>query len=67
MVFHWNSSDNKSSQASKTLLNVLVDFDIAVVWMVSIRPNCILSMFVWVYKFFFKFLADSLMSIYIRW
>ena len=38
MVFHCSLSDCKSSQGSRTLLNILVDLNNAVVWMVSTRP-----------------------------
>ena len=38
MVFHWSLSNNKSSQVSWTLLNILVDLNNAVVWMASTRP-----------------------------
>ena len=36
MVFHWILGDNESSQASRTLLIILADFNSAVVWMVLI-------------------------------
>ena len=36
MVFHWSLSDRRSSQVSRTL-NILVDLNNAVVWMVSTR------------------------------
>ena len=43
MVFHWNLSDNKSPQVSRTLLSIMDYFNNTVVWMVSI---CLLiSMF----------------------
>ena len=35
MVFHWNLSDSKSPQVSKTLLSILAVLNNAVVWMVS--------------------------------
>ena len=38
MVFHWSLSDNKSPQDSRTLLSILVNFNKAVVWMVSTCP-----------------------------
>ena len=38
MVFHWNFSDNKSSQVSRTLLSILADLNNVVVWMVASRP-----------------------------
>ena len=38
MVFHWISGDSKSPLVSTTILNVLVDLNNAVVWMVSTRP-----------------------------
>ena len=39
MASQTNLSDNKSHQVSRTLLVILVDFNIGVVWMVSIhRP-----------------------------
>ena len=38
MVFHWNLSDSKSPQVSRTLLSILVDLNNAVVWMVSTCP-----------------------------
>ena len=38
MVFHWNLSDSKSPQVSRTLLSILAVFSNAVVWMVSPRP-----------------------------
>ena len=38
MVFHWNLSDSKSPQVSRTLLSILTVLNNAVVWMVSIRP-----------------------------
>ena len=36
--FHLSLSDNKSPQVSRTLLNILADFNSAVVWTVSIIP-----------------------------
>ena len=38
MVFHWNLSDIKSPQVSRTHLRVLAVVSNAVVWKVSIRP-----------------------------
>ena len=38
MVFHWNLSDSKSSQVSRTLHSILAVLNNAVVWMVSTRP-----------------------------
>ena len=38
MVFHWNLSDSKSPQVSRTLLSILAVLHNAVVWMVSTRP-----------------------------
>ena len=38
MVFHWNLSDSKSPQVSRTLLGILAVFNNAVFWMVSTRP-----------------------------
>ena len=38
MVFHWNLSDSKSPQVSRTLLSILAVLNNAVVWMVSTRP-----------------------------
>ena len=38
MVFHWNLSDSKSPQVSRTLLSILAILSNAVVWMVSIHP-----------------------------
>ena len=38
MVFHWSLGDNKSPQASKTLLSILAILNNAVVWMVSTGP-----------------------------
>ena len=35
---HWSLSDSKSPQVSRTLLNILAVFNIAVLWMVSYRP-----------------------------
>ena len=35
MVFHWNLSDSKSTQVSRTLLKILADFNNAVIWKVS--------------------------------
>ena len=37
MVFHWNLSDSKSPQVSRTLLSILAVLNNAVVWMVSTR------------------------------
>ena len=37
MVFHWSLSDSKSSQVSRTLLNILAVLSKAVVWIVSTR------------------------------
>ena len=37
MDFYWSLSDSKSSQVSRTLLNILVDLNNAVVWMFSSR------------------------------
>ena len=40
LVFHWNSSDSKSPQVSRTLLSILAVLNNAVVWMVSThRPT----------------------------
>ena len=38
MVFHWSSSDRKSPQVSRTILRILADLNIALIWMVSTRP-----------------------------
>ena len=38
MVFHWNLSDSKSPQVSRTLFSILAVLNNAVVWMVSTRP-----------------------------
>ena len=38
MVFHWNLSDSKSPQVSRTLLSILAVLNNVVVWMVSTRP-----------------------------
>ena len=38
MVFHWNPSDRKSPQVSRTLLSILAVLNNAVVWMISTRP-----------------------------
>ena len=38
MVFHWNLSDSKCPQVSRTLLSILTDLNNAVVWVVSTRP-----------------------------
>ena len=38
MVSHWSLSDNKSPQASRTLLSILADINNAVIGMVSTRP-----------------------------
>ena len=38
MVFHWSLSNNKSPQASRTLLSILAVLNNVVVWMVSTRP-----------------------------
>ena len=38
MVFQWSLSDNKSSQVSMALLSILVDFNYAILWMVSTCP-----------------------------
>ena len=38
MVFHWNLSDSKSPQVSRTLLSSLASLSNAVVWMVSTHP-----------------------------
>ena len=35
IVFYWSLSDRKSLQVSRTLIRILVDFNNAVVWMVS--------------------------------
>ena len=37
IVFHWNLSDSKFPQVSKTHLSILVGVNNAVVWMVSTR------------------------------
>ena len=39
MVFHWRSSDSKSSQVVRSWISILVNLNYAVVWMVSIRPR----------------------------
>ena len=38
MVFHWNLSDSKSPEVSRTLLSILAVLNNVVVWMVSTRP-----------------------------
>ena len=38
LVFHWNLSDSKSPQVSRTLLSILAVLNSAVVWIVSTRP-----------------------------
>ena len=38
MVFHWNLSDSKSPQVSRTLLSILAVLHNVVVWIVSTRP-----------------------------
>ena len=38
MVFHWNLSDSKSSQVSRSRHRILAVFSNAVVWIVSTRP-----------------------------
>ena len=38
MVSHWNLSDSKSRQVSRTLLSILAVLNNAEVWMVSTRP-----------------------------
>ena len=38
MVFHWNLSDSKSLQVSRTLLSILAVLNYVEVWMVSTRP-----------------------------
>ena len=38
MVFHWNLSDSKSLQFSRTRLRILAVLSSAVVWIVSTRP-----------------------------
>ena len=43
MVFHWNLSDSKSPQVSRTLLGILTVFNNVVVWMVSSRPPTTMS------------------------
>ena len=43
MLFHWSLIDCKSPRASKTLLSILANLKIAVIWMVSTRP--FISMF----------------------
>ena len=41
--FNWRISDNNFLPVSRTLLNILADFNSAVVWMVSILPLISLS------------------------
>ena len=36
MLFHWSLSDSNSIQVSRTLLNILIDHENTVVWMISI-------------------------------
>ena len=38
MVFHWNLSDSKSPQVSRTLLSILAVLNNAIVWVVPTRP-----------------------------
>ena len=38
MVSHWSSSERKSPQVSRTLLNIRVDLNNAVIWIVSTCP-----------------------------
>ena len=38
MVFHWNLSDSKSPQVSRTRLSILAVLSNAIVWIVSTRP-----------------------------
>ena len=39
MIFPWSQSDNQSTQISRTLLSILANLSIAVVWIVSILPT----------------------------
>ena len=38
LVFRWNLSNTKFPPVSRTLLNILIDFNCVVVWMVLILP-----------------------------
>ena len=38
MLSHWSLSDSKPPKVSRTLLSILADLNIAVVWIVSSRP-----------------------------
>ena len=38
MVLHWNLSDSKSPEVSRTLLSILAVLSNAVIWIVSTRP-----------------------------
>ena len=38
MIFHWNLSDSKSFQVSRTLLSILADLNNTLVCMISILP-----------------------------
>ena len=47
MVSHWNLSDSRSPQVSRTLLSILADLTNVVVWMVSTRPHIAKSSSPW--------------------
>ena len=38
MVSHWSLSDNKSFKVSRTLLSILPDLNLVVVWIISTHP-----------------------------
>ena len=67
MVFYLSLSDSKSSQVSRTLLNILVDFIWAVVWMLSTLPIIpILSCFFFLSKFLGYYSEGSINDWYHR-
>ena len=39
MVFRWSLSDKKSPEVSRTLLSILANLNIILIWIVSIRPQ----------------------------
>ena len=59
MVYHWNLSDSKFPQFSRSLLSILADLNNAVVWMASTR--------LLISKSLYQFFSDCTKSTNYNW
>ena len=60
ILFHRSLSDSKSPQISRTLLNILADFDNAVVWRIS-------SSYIQALLSLYQSFGDCTKSTYYKW